>query len=179
MKRRDVLKAGVAGLAAIAAAKTMTLAGPREGGAPPERLTEKERLAAPPCGLFCEACSEWTKGRCHGCGCDCGKCIGAAHARHCKMYACAKQKRAASCADCAEFACTKAIMHANDPIWRTHASCLENLRRRKVIGTKAWVAEQRKYWADKDNLRKQQFLEAECKQRLQKLKQQGPYKRQW
>ena len=179
MKRRDVLKAGVAGVAAIASAKSAALAGPRQDAAPPERLTDKERLAAPPCGLFCEACSEWTKGNCHGCGCDCGKCIGSAHPRHCPIATCATRKAVASCADCAEFPCTSLIMHANDPIWRTHASCLDNLRRRKAIGTKAWVAEQRKYWADKDNLRKQQFLEAECKARLQKLKQQGTYKKPW
>jgi len=179
MNRRDLLKAGVAGVAAIAAAKGTALAGRREEVAPAERLSEKDRLAAPPCGLFCEACSEWTKGNCHGCGCGCGKCIGSNQPRHCAIAACAKRKRVESCADCAEFACTSLIMHANDAIWRTHASCLENLRRRKAIGTKAWVAEQRRYWADKDNLCKQQFLEAECKERMRKLKQQGRYKRPW
>ena len=58
MKRRDVLKAGVAGVAAIAAAKSSALAGAGQKAAPAEALTKKERFVAPPCGLFCEACSE-------------------------------------------------------------------------------------------------------------------------
>jgi len=179
MERRDVLKVGVTGLAVLAGAETAALPEQRAADAPAEELSGKDRFVAPPCGLFCEACSEWTKGNCHGCGCDCGKCIGSNQPAQCAINTCAKRKGVASCADCAECACTKLIMHANDPIWRTHASCLENLRRRKAIGTKAWIAEQREYYADKDNLRKQQFLEAECKQRLAKLKRQGGYKRPW
>jgi len=179
MERRDALKVGVTSLVALAGAETAALSEQRAADAPAEDLAGKDRFAAPACGLFCEACSEWTKGNCHGCGCDCGKCIGSSHPAQCTINNCAKRKGVASCADCSEFACTKLIMHANDPIWRTHASCLENLRRRKAIGTKAWIAEQREYYADKDNLRKQQFLEAECKQKLGKLKRQGEYKRPW
>lgn len=179
MKRREVLKAGMAGLAAVAAAKATALSEQAPVTAPTEPLTKDERLAAPPCGLFCEACSEWAKGNCHGCGCDCGNCIGSLHRRHCRIQTCARWKRVDSCAACAEFACTRLIMHVNDPIWRTHASCLENLRRRTAIGTKAWVAEQREYWADEDHLHKQQFLEADCKKRLEELRQQGPYKKLW
>jgi len=179
MNRRDLLKAGVAGVAAVAVAKGAALAGAGPEGAPAGRLAKKDRLAAPPCGLFCEACSEWTKGKCHGCGCDCGKCIGGGHARQCVINTCAKRKGVESCTRCKEFACTTLIMHAHDAIWRTHAACLDNLRRRKAVGTKAWVAEQRTYWADKNNLHKQQFLEGECKAKVQELKKQGKYKRLW
>ena len=174
MERRDFLKAGVVGMA------TTTTALSAESGedSPVQPLTEQERRSAAPCGLFCEACSEWKKGNCHGCGCDCGKCIASNHSPHCTIYDCTKRKGLESCADCAELACTNLIMHACDPIWRTHAPCLENLRRRKVIGTKAWIAEQREYWADEDKLRKQHFVEAQCQETVRQLKESG-YEKPW
>ncbi len=176
MKRRSFFGAGVVGLAGAAAAAG---AAEREGNAPAESLTDEERRTAPPCGLFCEACSEKGKGRCHGCGCTCRNCTASKHAPTCTIFACARERRVESCADCAEFACTNLVMHACDPIWHTHKPCIENLRRRKKIGTKAWIAEQRKYWADEDNRTKLHFVEAECQEKVRRLKQQGGYKRPW
>ena len=169
MERRDFLKAGAGGVAATATALSAKTGQDPQG----EELTEKERRAAAPCGLFCEACGERSKGKCHGCGCACGKCIASNHSRQCALYACSKRKRLESCADCGEFACTKLIMNTHDPIWRTHAPCLDNLRRRKTIGTMAWIAEQRAYWADEDKLRKQHFVEAQCQETIRKLKKSG------
>lgn len=174
MERRDFLRAGL-----VATATTPTvLSAATEADPPAESLTEQEQLAAAPCGLYCGACSEQKKGNCHGCGCDCGKCIASNHSPHCAIYDCATQKGFVSCADCGEFACTDLIMHACDPVWRTHAPCLENLRRRKVIGTKAWITEQREYWADEDRLRKLHFVEARCQEEVRQLKKSG-YKKPW
>jgi hypothetical protein len=177
MERRDFLKAGVVGMAASAAAGSAHGADEKRSGAE-EPLTAEERLNAPPCGLFCGACGEKRKGRCHGCGCDCGKCNASGHCPQCTIYACASRKGLQSCADCGEFPCTNLIMHACDPIWHVHAPCLENLRRRKAIGTKAWIAEQTRYWSDEDNLRKKHFVETQCQQLVRQLKKTG-YTRLW
>lgn len=174
MQRRDFLKAGIVSIAATATA----LSAADEADPRTESSTEQERRSAAPCGLFCEACSEWKKGHCHGCGCDCGTCIASSHSPQCNLYDCVRKKDLESCADCAELACTNLIMHTHDPIWRTHAPCLENLRRRKAVGTKAWVAEQRAYWADEDKLRKQHFVEAQCQEMVAQLRKSG-YEKPW
>jgi len=171
MGRRNFLKLGI--IAAVTSASTA--AGSNQAGENPtaEKLSEGEQRKAAPCGLFCGACSEFKKARCHGCGCECGKCIASSHSPQCSIYKCSKAKNIQSCGDCNEFACTSLIMHACDPIWRTHAPCLENLRRRKAIGTKAWVAEQNEYWADEDKLRKSHFMEAKCQELVRELRNYG------
>ena len=168
MERRDFLKLGI--IATVMSASTA--AGSEQAGENPssENLTEEEQRKAAPCGLFCGACSEFNKARCHGCGCECGKCIASSHSPQCSIFKCSKNKGIRSCVDCNEFACTRLIMHASDPIWRTQEPCLENLRRRKVIGTKTWLAEQKEYWADEDKLRKLHFVEAKCQELEQELK---------
>jgi hypothetical protein len=179
MKRRDFLKTGVVGVAATAA--TAVALGADEKNAKAVKQPEEDSTyqhSAAPCGLFCEACSEYKKERCHGCGCECGKCIASGHCRQCVIFACVKKRGLESCADCQDFACTNLIMHACDPIWRTHAPCIENLRRRKAIGSEAWIEEQRAYWSDEDKLRKSQFVEAQCQAAVRELRKTG-YTKPW
>ena len=142
-------------------------------------MERNEERSAGVCGLFCDACSEKAKKRCHGCGCECGKCTGSNHREQCSIYACAKQRGLASCADCKDLPCTKLIMHTYDPLFLTSAVCIENLRRRKAIGTKDWIAEQQAYWADEDNLRKLHFAEAKGQEAIQELKKWSGYKKLW
>ena len=129
------------------------------------------------CGLFCGACDDMKEGRCHGCGCTCGKCVASSHAEHCKILKCASGKGLDSCADCAELPCTELIMHTCEPLFLTSMPCIENLRRRKTIGTKKWIKEQEAYWADEDNLRKAHFAMARGKAAIQELKKTTGYKR--
>jgi hypothetical protein len=143
MKRRELLAMAGAGVAAHLLAKRADA----QVGAP-AGAKEPKPLAAP-CGLYCGVCPEHLDGKCHGvCGCSCGQCEGAKFAKGCETAQCVFGKGLESCADCPELPCTRLIMSANDPLYVTGAPNLENLRRRKRIGTDAWLAEQKQYWSD-------------------------------
>jgi hypothetical protein len=121
-----------------------------------------------PCGLYCGVCPDnIIEGICHGCGCTCEKCAAKYHHKSCYIYQCATGKGFTSCADCDDLPCTHLIEFAFDPIWRTHLPVLENLKRIKKIGYKAWMEEQQIYWSDKRNL--DRFLEffEQCSHRSQ------------
>lgn len=179
MNRREFVKTGALGLAAAG----LATAG---HGAPGKAGTDGDGVAAPEgelraavCGLFCDACSDKVKGRCHGCGCDCGKCNASSHKNQCSIYTCAKGKGLTSCADCTDLPCSRLIMHTCDPLFLTSAPCIENLRRRKTIGTEKWIEEQQAYWADEDNLRKQHFAEAQGQAAVRELRKSTGYKKLW
>lgn len=159
MNRRQFL----AGAGALAANLTplRVLATEPEGDA-------KDRLLAPPCGLYCGTCDEFAAGRCHGCGCGCGKCHGKFSADHCEIYACATSHRVEHCGVCTEFPCTKLIGASFDPTWLPQGQ-IENLRRRVKIRTKPWIVEQRKHWTP-DRKRALHLALAECKARQERLK---------
>ena len=123
---------------------------------------DRPALLAPPCGLYCGICMDHVNGECHGCGCDCGKCAGTAHSENCAIAGCARSKGVESCAQCKELPCTRVIQFTVDPIWRTHAPCIENLRRRRQIGTDAWLREQRDYWSDERARQKWLAMYEEC-----------------
>ena len=159
MKRREFLKASVTGAAALAL-------GARAALAQEKAMThEADVTLAPPCGLYCGICGARASYDCHGCGCDCGMCAGQGHATSCKIARCAAERKVDSCADCKEFACTRLIQFCYDPIWRTHAPVIENLRRRKTVGTKAWLAEQEEFWKDEKHREGWMALGRECSER--------------
>ncbi|MBM4018524.1 MAG: DUF3795 domain-containing protein [Planctomycetes bacterium] len=143
MKRRDFLEVAGAGLVAAQALGQTPNA---QAAAPTGAAAEK--LLAPPCGIYCAVCPGYRNGNCHGCPCPCGQCEGARYAAACDIVNCTRERKIESCADCPDLPCTKLIMRANDPVWRTGAVSLENLRRRKRIGTAAWLAEQKQFWSD-------------------------------
>jgi hypothetical protein len=132
---------------------------------------EVNRLVlAAPCGLYCGVCEE---AGCHGCGCECGSCSGQGHAQICGIAQCVKGKGLESCADCQDMPCTELIQFTYDPVWRTHAPCIENLRRRRMIGVQAWLQEQEAYWRDDTRRRDWRRLGEECSRRAQEFKESG------
>lgn len=158
MDRRALL------LAAGSAAVGLAGAAHADGG---EQQVGGPRMA-PPCGLYCGACDDLASGNCHGCGCACGHCAAEGQAGQCAIQRCAAKRRVEHCGACSELPCTELIGFCNDPIWFSHRSAIENLRRRARIGTEAWLAEQAEYWSDPDRKRRMLFLLAECKERAAK-----------
>jgi len=150
-----------------AGASTIALTAKEEGDVAPK---DKKAFLAPACGLYCGICMDYVDGKCHGCGCKCGRCAGKWHIEHCGIAACAKKKGLESCADCADMPCTQLIQFTVDPIWRTHAPCIENLRRRKKIGTSAWLREQEAHWKDEGNRTKWLALYRECSRKSRQAK---------
>ena len=121
------------------------------------------KCLAAPCGLFYGVCADNViKHECHGCGCKCGKCAGDWLCKHCAISTCVSSKGLQSCADCPEFPCTRLIQYAHDPVWTTHAVCIENLCRRKQIGTEKWIAEQEEYYSDDSNRKKEMLHHDKC-----------------
>jgi hypothetical protein len=161
MKRRSFLKA--AGAAAIATAAPSAI------DAQEEDTMEEAKTAslAPPCGLYCGICIDYLNGECHGCACACNKCAGKWHDEHCLIARCAHSKQVESCAQCEDLPCTRLIQFTVDPVWRTHAPCIENLRRRKKIGTEAWLREQTAHWQDEGNRKAWISLYQECSRKWQ------------
>ena len=133
--------------------------------------TSENVFIAPACGLFCGVCSDFINNECHGCGCDCG-CAGKWHFEHCKINECSQNRNLESCAECGDLPCTILIQFTNDPIWTTHSVCIENLRRRKKIGTEKWIEEQQEYWSNEDNQKKEIFHQDECSIKYRKWKNQ-------
>jgi hypothetical protein len=165
MNRRAFLKASAAGAAAVCLAKCGQAVGAEAATAAasaPARAAEGVAI----CGLYCGICKGKADGECHGCGCSCGKCAGAAHRSSCAIAKCAAGRQIESCADCKDLPCTLLIQFAHDPIWRTHSVCLDNLRRRKALGTAGWLKEEEAYWAgDKKARERWLALYAECDKR--------------
>ena len=116
-------------------------------------MKEGTASLAAPCGLYCGICLDHMNAECHGCGCSCGQCAGKWHGERCLIAQCVHSGKLESCAQCKDLPCTRLIQFAVDPVWRTHAPCIENLRRRREIGTKAWLEEQEAHWQD-ESLRK-------------------------
>lgn len=118
--------------------------------------------STPYCGLYCGACADKISGECHGCGCGCGECAGEWHSNHCAIIQCAKTKDLESCADCTDMPCTKLIQFTHDPVWTTHSVCIDNLLRRRKVGTAKWIEEQKEYWSDETALKNQIKHHDEC-----------------
>jgi anaerobic selenocysteine-containing dehydrogenase len=166
MERREFLKAAAAGAAAFSVGSAPTMADQHQSKAD----GHVDVRQAPPCGLYCGLCDPK---ECHGCGCACGKCAGKAHQKICEIAQCALKRKVDSCGDCPDFACTPLIQFANDPVWRTHLPALDNLRRRKAIGTEKWLQEQKQYWSDEKHLRAWKALADECDRKHNERKAHG------
>ena len=130
---------------------------------------EEEKLAAP-CGLYCGACIDYLIYKsCHGCGCKCGKCDSSGHHEKCNIYKCCVEKRSnKDCSECKEFPCSILIRFCYNPVWLHHLPIIENLRRRKAIGTEKWLKEQKEIWRNEWYLRRWLWLPKECENRLKR-----------
>jgi len=162
MERRKLLEIAGAGVAAA-----LLNQGEQAQAAVPSGA-EALKLLAAPCGLYCGACGEYVNGKCHGCPCPCGQCAGAKYAAGCEVVKCVRGRKIESCADCPELPCTRIIQMANDPVWGTGSLNVENLRRRKRLGTDAWLAEQKQYWSDTKKRDRWIARARECMDRAQK-----------
>lgn len=135
-------------------------------------MNEAQKVSlAPACGLYCGICLDYVNGVCHGCGCTCGSCAAQWHAGRCAIAQCSRSAGLQSCADCEELPCTRLIQFTAHPVWHTHAPCIENLRRRRRIGTEAWLVEQDRYWQDPAKRRTWLELFQECSRRWQERDQ--------
>lgn len=130
---------------------------------------EKSNLAAP-CGLYCGACVDFlVYKKCHGCGCDCELCAASAHHKQCDIYkCCVAQRRLEACSECEEFPCSLLIQFCYNPVWLHHVTVIENLRRRKTVGTGKWLKEQEKAWSNDWYLNRWLLFQKECENRLEK-----------
>jgi hypothetical protein len=124
-----------------------------------------KKLAAP-CGLYCGACIAYSVKDCHGCGCNCGACDAIEHHKSCEIYKCCVQKaHLEACCECENFPCSLLIRFCNDPVWRTHLAVIENLRRRKKIGSDKWLEEQEQVWKNQRYLNRWLWFQKECAKR--------------
>ena len=130
---------------------------------------DKTKLGAP-CGLYCGSCIDYLVYKsCHCCSCDCGECDASSHHIRCEIYrCCVKQKCHEACYECEEFPCSKLIRFCYNPVWLHHLPVIENLRRRKTIGTKKWLEEQREIWSNEWYLRRWLWFQKECEKRLER-----------
>ncbi len=135
---------------------------------------EEEKLAAP-CGLYCGACIDYLIYKsCHGCSCKCGKCDASKHHEQCDIYkCCVEQKGLQACSECENLPCTTLIRFCYNPVWLHHLPVIENLRRRKAIGTKDWGKEQSEAWKNEWYLRRWIWFQKECENRLKRCREEG------
>jgi hypothetical protein len=132
-----------------------------------------DKTWAAPCGLYCGACIDnLTYKNCHGCDCKCGECAAAEHHKSCNIYQCCVEERKLNdCSGCADFPCTQLIHFCYSPIWQHHFPVIENLRRRRKIGTEEWLREQESFWRKYNwYLRAWLWLQRECEGRLERFK---------
>ncbi|NIU83535.1 MAG: hypothetical protein GWN31_07675 [Candidatus Thorarchaeota archaeon] len=132
-------------------------------------MAEENQLAAP-CGLYCGVCiDKLVYDECHGCFCDCGECAATSHHDRCEIFKCSvEQNELGGCHECEDFPCSMLIRFCYNPVWMHHLPVLENLRRRRTIGTKQWMKEQEKLWSHKWYRRMWLWLQKECEERLQR-----------
>ncbi len=132
-----------------------------------------DKKLATPCGLYCGACIAYSVKDCHGCGCNCGTCAAAEHHKRCEIYKCCVQKaHLEACCKCENFPCSILIRFCHDPVWRTHLTVIENLRRRRKIGNDKWLEEQEQAWKNRRYLYRWLWFQRECiKRRRESLKE--------
>jgi hypothetical protein len=58
------------------------------------------------------------------------------------------------------------IQFCYNPVWLHHLPVIENLRRRKTIGTGRWLKEQKRTWSNEWYLERWLWFQRECENRL-------------
>lgn len=132
-----------------------------------------DEILAAPCGLYCGACiNRLIYKSCHGCGCSCGNCDATGHHQRCNIYqCCVEQRRLSDCSECAEFPCTQLVQFCYNPVWTHHLPVLENLKRRKTVGVKRWLGEQKRFWENDWYRRAWLWLQRKCEEKLKEYKE--------
>lgn len=131
------------------------------------KTSNDEKLAAP-CGLYCGACIDYLSyENCHGCGCKLDDCAASAHHKQCDIYTCCvEQKQLKACSECEEMPCTKLMQFCYNPVWLHHLPVIENLRRRRTVGTEKWLREQQEAWNNEWYRKRWLWFQKECENRL-------------
>ena len=161
---------------AAAAVATAQVASDVKAETREQSMPETTKFEAAPCGLYCGVCADKVSAKeCHGCGCDCGECGGKWHSEHCAIAKCSLERGLGSCAGCPDLPCTRLIEFTFDPIWRTHVRCIENLRRRREIGTAAWLKEQEAFWRDDHARAMQLALHDRCAKQAREFQETGTW----
>jgi hypothetical protein len=65
------------------------------------------------------------------------------------------------------------IRFCYNPVWLHHLPIIENLRRRKAIGTEKWLKEQEEIWSNEWYLQRWLWLQKECEKRLERSSQES------
>lgn len=135
---------------------------------------DHKKLAAP-CGLYCGACIDYLLNKnCYGCSCNCGTCAAAEHHKRCEIYKCCVQKaNLEACYECENFPCSLLIRFCHDPVWRTHLIVIENLRRRRKIGSRKWLEEQEQAWKNRRYLYRWLWFQRECINRRREVQKES------
>jgi hypothetical protein len=122
------------------------------------------RNLAAPCGLYCGACIAYLVSKtCHGCMCTCGNCDAKSLRKKCRIHSCCfKRHNIEACCKCKDFPCSLLTQFCHDPVWTTHSTVIENLRRRKKLGTDKWLEEQARTWRDRKYLCRWLWLQEKC-----------------
>lgn len=101
--------------------------------------TEKWDIAI--CGLNCAKCPDYHTTRCEN---ECARgLLGTHSSSDCVLLPCAREKGHRYCFECNEFLCQKLEDFASDG-YAHHKKTVENMKKMKEIGIKAWIAEQEK-----------------------------------
>ncbi len=137
--------------------------------------SNEDSKQAAPCGLYCGACIDHLVYKnCHGCGCNCDSCAASNHHKQCDIYECCVEQRSLeACGECEEFPCSRLIQFCYNPVWQHHLTVIENLRRRRAVGTGRWLEEQKKAWSNDWYRKKWLWLQRECEDRLKKSKEES------
>ena len=113
-----------------------------------------------PCGFYCAVCLDNIVNHCcHGCGCSCGHCAGAAHVDLCDIARCARDKGYETCAECNEMPCTQLILFTHHPFCIHHQATIEILRRVQRVGKEQVLQELREAFADEEKRLRRAFIE--------------------
>jgi hypothetical protein len=62
--------------------------------------------------------------------------------------------------------CTKLMQFCYNPVWLHHLPVIENLRRRRTVGTEKWLREQQEAWNNEWYRKRWLWFQKECENRL-------------
>jgi hypothetical protein len=100
-----------------------------------------------PCGLYCSDCPTERNGSGpHPC-CTQKHCPSHTDSDACEIYQCCVVKRALDdCSTCTEFPCSMLLEFSHSSKHPERIPAIVNLQRRKSLGIRLWLAEERTFW---------------------------------
>ena len=144
------------------------------------RTKEVEVGVGAPCGLYCSACPSGQNGTAEQGSCTREHCPSRIEAQICEVYQCCVVDRGLNdCAECSEFPCKMLLEFCHHPESAERIPAILNLQRRRKVGVAQWIAEERRFWADRGmdtrwrslrrSLQEQREQQAELRSRVRVL----------